>query len=96
MSGVADLARLRALCLLVRTYPAAVGDKISLSKVKNILAFASDDHAKAFLAFHGLQIVIEKESRIEGNRRESDGHPIRMAWNGLKKLESYMNMTSFD
>ena len=36
------------------------GLRISLSKVKNILAFASDDHAKAFLAFHGLQIVIDK------------------------------------
>eukprot|EP00435_Cladocopium_sp_Y103_P035199 s471_g9.t1 len=62
MSGVADLARLRALWLLVRSYPQQVGDKISLSKIKNILAFASDDHAKAFLAFHGLQIVIDKEA----------------------------------
>lgn len=62
MSGVADLARLRALWLLVRSYPQQVGDKISLSKVKNILAFASDDHAKAFLAFHGLQIVIDKDA----------------------------------
>ncbi|CAE7830199.1 Mcm3ap, partial [Symbiodinium necroappetens] len=62
MSGVADLARLRALWLLVRTYPQQVGDRISLAKLKNILAFVSDDHAKTFLAFHGLQIVIDKES----------------------------------
>lgn len=34
-----------------------------MSKVKNILAFASDDHAKAFLAFHGLQIVIDKAQK---------------------------------
>ncbi|CAJ1362115.1 unnamed protein product [Effrenium voratum] len=61
MSGVADLARMRALWLLVRTYPQQVGDKIALGKLKNILAFASDDHAKSFLAFHGLQIVIDKE-----------------------------------
>ena len=39
----------------------AAAPRISLSKIKNILAFASDDHAKAFLAFHGLQIVIDKD-----------------------------------
>eukprot|EP00913_Durusdinium_trenchii_P012691 g11917.t1 len=67
MSGVADLARLRALWLLVRSYPQAIGDKISLTKLKNILAFASDDHAKAFLAFHGLQIVIDKDAQGGAN-----------------------------
>ncbi|CAE7660240.1 unnamed protein product [Symbiodinium microadriaticum] len=57
MSGVADL-----VLHSVRTYPQQVGDRISLAKLKNILAFVSDDHAKTFLAFHGLQIVIDKES----------------------------------
>eukprot|EP00931_Biecheleriopsis_adriatica_P097193 TRINITY_DN7093_c0_g1_i1.p1 TRINITY_DN7093_c0_g1~~TRINITY_DN7093_c0_g1_i1.p1 ORF type:complete len:1264 (-),score=254.11 TRINITY_DN7093_c0_g1_i1:46-3477(-) len=62
MSGIADLARLRALWLLVRTYPQPIGDKVSLARMKNILAFASDDHAKSFLAFHGLQLVIDEAS----------------------------------
>lgn len=62
MSGLADLARLRALWLLVRTYPQPIGDKVSLARLKNILAFTSDDHAKSFLAFHGLQIVIDASS----------------------------------
>jgi len=59
MSGVADLARVRTLWLLVRTYPQPIGDKLPLANLKNMLAFASDDHAKSFLAFHGLQIVID-------------------------------------
>eukprot|EP00930_Biecheleria_cincta_P013904 TRINITY_DN12183_c0_g1_i2.p1 TRINITY_DN12183_c0_g1~~TRINITY_DN12183_c0_g1_i2.p1 ORF type:complete len:568 (-),score=100.20 TRINITY_DN12183_c0_g1_i2:397-2100(-) len=62
MSGVADLARLRALWLLVRTYPQPIGDKIALARLKNMLAFASDDHAKSFLAFYGLQLVIDKDA----------------------------------
>eukprot|EP00933_Yihiella_yeosuensis_P076494 TRINITY_DN8628_c0_g7_i1.p1 TRINITY_DN8628_c0_g7~~TRINITY_DN8628_c0_g7_i1.p1 ORF type:complete len:771 (-),score=130.71 TRINITY_DN8628_c0_g7_i1:127-2154(-) len=62
MSGLADLARLRALWLLVRTYPQPIGDRVSLTRLKNILAISSDDHAKSFLAFHGLQIVIDSSS----------------------------------
>jgi len=57
MSGVADLARLRALWLLFRTYPHPVGDKVALSRMRNFLAFASDAHARSFLAFHGIRIV---------------------------------------
>lgn len=62
MSGIADLARLRALWLLVRTYPQPIGDKVSLERMKNMLACVSDDHCKSFLAFHGLQIVVDKAS----------------------------------
>jgi len=57
MKGLADLARLRALWLLVRTYPQPVGDRLSLSRMKNHLAFASDAHARSFLAFHGVRVV---------------------------------------
>lgn len=56
MSGVADLARLRALWLLVRTYCQPVGDKLTLARLCNILAFASETHAKSFLAFHGVKV----------------------------------------
>lgn len=56
MSGVADLARLRALWLLVRTYPGPIGDKIRLSRIKHSLAFASDEHARSFLSFYGVQV----------------------------------------
>merc|ERR1719188_366855 len=56
MSGVADLARLRALWLLVRNYPLPVGDKIPLHKLKVLLAFGSDEHARSFLAFHQIQV----------------------------------------
>jgi len=56
MSGIADLARLRALFMLFRTYPQPVGDKVALSKVKTILAFATDEHARKFLAHHGVRI----------------------------------------
>lgn len=46
--------------------------------MKNILAFASDDHAKAFLAFHGLQIVIEKEPawKMGGKAIGMSGKPM--------------------
>lgn len=57
MSGVADLARLRSLWLLMRSYPQPVGDKLSLARIKNVLAFASDAHARSFLAFHGVSVV---------------------------------------
>lgn len=56
MSGLADLARLRCLWLLVRTYCTPVGDKLMLSRLCNILAFASESHAKSFLAFHGVKV----------------------------------------
>lgn len=63
MSGVADLARLRALWLLVRTYCQPVGDKITLSRLSNILAFASETHAKSFLAFHGVKVETDPKSK---------------------------------
>jgi len=56
MSGVADLARLRALWLLVRTYPQPIGDKISLARIMTFLAFKSQQHARTFLLHHGMQI----------------------------------------
>lgn len=56
MSGVVDLARLRALWLLVRTYCQPVGDKITLKRLCNILAFATESHCKSFLAFHGVMV----------------------------------------
>uniref|UniRef100_A0A7S4QUS6 PCI domain-containing protein n=2 Tax=Alexandrium monilatum TaxID=311494 RepID=A0A7S4QUS6_9DINO len=62
MSGVVDLARLRALWLLVRTYPQPIGDKVPLSRIKSFLAFASDAHARSFLAFHGIRITDDPSS----------------------------------
>merc|ERR1719443_1634961 len=59
MSGVADLARLRCLWLLVRTYCTPVGDKLTLERLCNILAFASETHAKSFLAFHGVKVTTD-------------------------------------
>jgi len=56
MSGVADLARLRCLWILMRTYCTPVGDKLTLARLCNILAFASETHAKSFLAFHGVKV----------------------------------------
>lgn len=56
MSGVADLARLRALWLLVRTYCQPVGDKLPMKRIQNLLAFASESHARSFLAFHGVKV----------------------------------------
>jgi len=53
--------------------PFVAAPRISLSKIKNILAFASDDHAKAFLAFHGLQIVIDKETMMPWKGLETTG-----------------------
>jgi len=57
MSGVADLARLRALWLLVRTYPQPVGDKLSLSRIMSFLAFASEEHTRSFLRHYGTTVV---------------------------------------
>jgi hypothetical protein len=63
MSGLADLARLRALWLLVRTYCQPVGDKLTLERIRNILAFASDAHAKSFLAFHGVKVQPDPDGK---------------------------------
>eukprot|EP00929_Paragymnodinium_shiwhaense_P059635 TRINITY_DN2985_c0_g1_i1.p1 TRINITY_DN2985_c0_g1~~TRINITY_DN2985_c0_g1_i1.p1 ORF type:complete len:1183 (+),score=328.16 TRINITY_DN2985_c0_g1_i1:152-3700(+) len=57
MSGIADLARLRALWMLYRTYPQPIGDKISLPRICNLLAFATESHARKFLVFHGVNVV---------------------------------------
>lgn len=57
MNGLADLARLRALWLLARTYPQPVGDKLALCRLKTVLAFADDGHARDFLSFHGVKVV---------------------------------------
>jgi len=64
MSGVADLARLRALWLLVRTYPQPIGDKMSLARIKTFLAFGSNEHARNFLAFH--QIRVQDDPNADG------------------------------
>jgi len=56
MSGVADLARLRALYLLLRTYPQPIGDKVSLGRIKEFLSFGSDAHVRAFLAHHKVRV----------------------------------------
>lgn len=83
MSGVADLARLRALWLLVRTYPQPIGDKIPLSRMKTFLAFTSDHHARCFLIFHGIQIKDDPNSEGGGfvvlpkkGTPEAAAHPI--------------------
>lgn len=88
MSGVADLARLRALWLLMRSYPHPVGDKLTLSRIRNLLAFGSDEHAKSFLAFHGIRIVEDPggawvvlpkkgSPEAEANRLLTSGFPNR-------------------
>jgi hypothetical protein len=67
MSGIADLARLRCLWMFFRTYPQPVGDKIPLERIKNILAFASDDHARSFLRFHGVKVL----DGADGNKEKA-------------------------
>lgn len=57
MSGIADLARIRALWQLFRTYPQPIGDKLPLAQVMKILAMKKENHAQAFLAFHGVKII---------------------------------------
>lgn len=57
MSGIVDLARLRALWLLFRTYPQPIGDKVPLARIQGFLSFASDTHARDFLKHHGVQVV---------------------------------------
>merc|ERR1739848_630973 len=59
MSGVADLARLRALWLLMRTYPQPIGDKVPMARMRNILSCATDAHARSFLVFHGMRVFDE-------------------------------------
>lgn len=59
MSAVADLARLRALWLLVRTYCQPVGDKLPVKRIQNVLAFSSESHARSFLAFHGVKVAAD-------------------------------------
>jgi len=63
MSGVVDLARLRALWLLVRTYPQPIGDKVQLARIENFLAFSSEAHARSFLAFHGIRVLDDPASK---------------------------------
>ena len=47
--------------------------------LRNILAFVSDDHAKTFLAFHGLQIVIDKADSAVSTRNVREEHVHRFA-----------------
>ncbi|CAK0873528.1 unnamed protein product [Prorocentrum cordatum] len=56
MSGIADLARLRVLFMLFRTYPQPVGDRVPLSRLKTILACSTDAHLRQFLTHHGVAV----------------------------------------
>jgi len=82
MSGVADLARLRALWLLVRCTPPGVADKVKLSRIRTMLAFASDEHARSFLSFHGVKVVDDAGATNayaafpKRNSPEAANHPL--------------------
>eukprot|EP00928_Gymnodinium_smaydae_P033558 TRINITY_DN24006_c1_g3_i2.p1 TRINITY_DN24006_c1_g3~~TRINITY_DN24006_c1_g3_i2.p1 ORF type:complete len:1302 (-),score=233.15 TRINITY_DN24006_c1_g3_i2:201-3971(-) len=93
MSSIADLARLRALWLLFRTYPQPIGDKFPLERLKNLLALAGDAHARSFLAFHGVQVVDEESGAFvrmpkKGSPEAAD-HPLLSGPNRLPEKCDY-------
>jgi len=59
MSGIADLARVRALYLLLRTFPQPIGDKVTLARIKDICAFHSDEHALVFLSHFKIKVDLK-------------------------------------
>lgn len=87
MSGVVDLARLRSLWLLVRTYPQPVGDRIPLSRICRMLAFADEGHARSFLAFHGVRVVDQGNGPVivlpKKGTPEAAQHPLLVGPNRM-------------
>lgn len=83
MSGAADIARLRALFVMVRSYPTPLGDKIPLSMLKTLLAFGSNDHAKSFLQFHGCRVAGDFIQLPKKNTPEAQQHPLLTGPNKL-------------